>query len=846
MMSERKKIKIEKEIADSKTVLEKLKALKEDEYDPSAFENELNQSLINLKEKEKRPFAILSILQIFHLLKQNSENILSEDEIKSFFEAVLNTLIHSSVDISQVISSPLIHQLKDLPLILKFFESYHNIISNREILKQILTILIEINTENREMLVNYVIKNFSKFHDFIPRIVKFIDIEKIDENQYIKLFIDCPFFRENTEPKFIKGKKRLGFVEKAIEIYPDFVFKNYIKDKDQKIRQILAKNINFSYEPFFNILLNDSESEVRLSLLKRMDYSNIPLLAIDRVLDKSENVRNEMFRIYNECVYQLKACDGSYSLNVFNKTDNNISFIKEGSKIPLEILYEKFFKFFTKLSEGCLTGFSNEYQQILSKSNFTLDFLSKNVELTGVRTFLKNIEIVDFNEIPLNLQDFCLEYLFKGFLTDSQIVKCIENNVFQSLKFINDFNLFYDLLLDKALNLDDLNSVELIVENIKPILNKNNLIIRKKSNNEIVNKKSIDESFKDTIVEDNEVISPNEIHVANRSEDKSFKDTIIEEYSPNEIFINTHTSSNDQFKSLMIENLGSAVDYPHLYYFVYNCSSNPLTIQSINKSNLSLDQKIKLLVYLNSLEALELSVDSILKANLSYKTQQLLISKRTVTPAMIYFLSTGQIAISSNSFFIKAIKCCISSQNFDKVSFVFKKYISSLNDTVFDNFYSICLILKECTVSNISNEKNDSILLNPIINESIIKQEDCKVVETNIVNINDQSPIKISNEQSSTRFPTFTDTVVDNTTTLNTTNITSVNTENLTNAKPNTKIEKLKLTKKDKMLFLICNMIIGFKNGKKVDINFDPTKYGFYKLSEQNKGLIDCGQVIYE
>lgn len=847
-MSERKKKKLEKDLRCVKELLETLRDMEKDggvRYEAADFVSEAKVCLENLKDRETRPYAVLAISRICNIIKPYlsiSPAILSEDDLDFIFESALKCIVEDRVDISEFASEAIFARFKNTQVILKFFEAYTKIAFNRETLKQILAMFIETNSKDREMLVDMVLKKYTSYLDFVPRIIKHVDVEKLDEDLYVKLYCDCQFFRENTEPRVVKSRKRRVFIEKAMDTHPEFVLRNYVKDRDQRVRALLAGKVSFSSEPYFNILLNDSEDDVRIVLLKRMDYSNVPLAASDRLLDKSARVREELFRIYRELVHQMRVFDSSHNLKMFEHTPEHstvaggmLGFYKEVDGASLDEMYRKFSTFFSKLSEGCLTCFSEEYISEIRKSNFSLEFLSRSEELPGLRAFLKSMKITDFSQIPTHLRSFCLEYMFVGTLNDFQIRECIQSNIYEALRFITDIYQHYDLLVEKALTLTDLGSVEIIVEFIKEALCHKPLITLKRDGPER-------DTLRDTIVDDSCTLN------------------YVDELTANEIFINSHTKASSKFVEAMATKMGFAVDYPYLYFFVYKCRFSPDTTQSILKSKLNVSEKVRLLVYLNLPEALEPFVDLILRYELDYKTQRFILSRRTTTSALIYFLATGHVSISNTSFFIKAIKCCLASTDADKVEHIFKSYVKSVKEHAFNVFYSICWILKDCSVTDISDQSkdtgnnghyathndvdnNDSLVLNPMIVESAKPSfySDAPRLTDTIVTLptateenGKGSGIPVGNQTGISRNAVAPSEIQAN--------------ENMKNIAPDVhrRPPKLRLTKRDKALQCICSAVIKARSGQCIDISFDPARHGFFRLSDWHVDMISHGQVTYE
>lgn len=817
-MSERKALKLEKGMEETRDLLNSLMSISNDgtqSYESLEINHKLETCLKNLKDKNIRPYAVLAISRILQLTASSQETLLAEEEICFFFESALNCIVESKENISQFISNATFCHLKNTELILKFFDAYPRVTFNRETLNETLAMFIDVNPQDREMLVSRVLKKYNAYRDLIPRIIKYIDIEKLEEDLYIGLFCDFQFFRENTELRLVKGRRRVEFIEKAVELHKDVVFNNYIRDRDKRVRILLAGKVSFSYEPFFSILLNDSDEDVRHTLLKRMNWHNAPFSVSDRALDKSSKVRTEIFRMYRELLYHMQVSGDFENCGIFIKKGDNsvlesgkLPFSKEES-FPKEKIHDRFINFFSKLCEGCLTGIPQEYIAELENSHFSYSFLYENRFRTGLHIYLNTIQISDLSAIPMHLRDFCLEYMACSATLDaSQIRKCIEHEVFGVLKLMSDPYLYFDSLLNKALTIDNLRAVETISEFIKPILNMKSRIFQKPP----------------TLMDSN-----------GENESGQFKyetgtSNSFEFLALNEVFVNAHTKLTELFMEQQLAKLQEGLSYPYLYFLAYKYPDNPDLIRCITNGNVTVPEKIRLLLYLNKPAIVGKFADQLLGHKLNYESQQFLFAKKTTVSALIYFLCTGLVTISNPSFFVMAIKSCLESTNTEKIGHIFEKYVKSVDQPAFNIFYSICWSLKGCSVTNIGDQEqnmkkitagsDDSLLLNSIIGDTSKASTHLDVFELEDTKITIGMPTEI--------------------------NITGVNRENIENSSANKNQFKLKLSKKDKMLSFICDLVIGSREGQLLEISFNPVKYGFFKLDECHIEMIGHNQVIYE
>ncbi|KAM0679933.1 hypothetical protein GINT2_001874 [Glugoides intestinalis] len=798
-MTERKRVKQEKSLETAKELLEKLKNTPTSEED-QLNECDLKACIESLENKSIRPLAIASIAEIARIMQQT--NFLEYSEVEKMFYALLESINTVKLELTEFLNQRLAARLQSHEIIKKFLTNYPKATCNREALREMLAQFIEYTTD-RDALIMFITRDSSKYNDLIPLIIGFIDVSRLEEEQYMKLFCSSPFFRENATLRLVRGKLRQRFVAAALEIDRMFVLENYIHDRDKRVRILLATKVCIKDEPFYKMLLCDNEDDVRHALIRRISFEQlqsspegeIPLekgveLIADRLLDKSAKVRLEVFKLYENIMHNFKQ-SGQAQIFLNHQIDNGkLNFTRKSTTdgILLEPLFMHFFK---KLCEGCLTGLPAEYFSAIDKTGLTLDFLSDNRTLPGLSFYLNARSLSDFNAIPSNLQAFCLEYMFKGSLTDFQIKECIKSDVFEVLPFIPDPKQYFDLLLEKALCISNLSAVEDIVQFIKPILVNRPLILKNSMNDQAHS------SLLDTNLIDDSGVFIGEIGLKNTT-----KFSI-----DNEAFINAHTRLPDLF----IDQQTGKFDYPHLYFLVHQRSGDFQTSQSIKDADIPIFLKMRLLCYLDKIEVLDQFADSILSF-MHEKTHKrvlfsdrnelllhkLLIGKKTFTSTMLYFLCTGLVSLTNQAFFIRAIVICSCTKSNSAVMYIFKKYVRAIDQATFDIFYSLCWSLKNYSFKNLVAVNNeDSLILNPVLTDTLKDTGEAQVLN---------NPENECNMDSST----------------------------------------VTLLEKDKMLYYICNTVIGAREGQLVETVFDPLKYGLYRLSDRHAEMVGEGKVHFE
>jgi len=788
-MSERKKMKVEKTLEKAKSSLETLRAMHKDggaAHDAEDFTSVVQEAMLDLNSKETRHYAIFTISEVFKLVKSPEEALpvlLTEDELDRVFGAVLGCVVDGKFDMSPFIQDVFFANLRSAELISKFFGAYAKAGVNRTALKHMLCLFIKFDPS--KTLVDKVVNDHRTYLDLIPLIIQYIDVSRLDEDVYAKIYCNCPFFRENVEFRKVGGRNRLDFVQKAIETHMADALTCYCRDRDQRIRLFLAKQVHLNNTPFVSILINDPEDEVRLALIKRMSCADASLYVGDRALDKAANVRLEVFRIFGEVVHQLKAQDPASGMFDHNDQsmveDGKLMFKAEMSEISTADLQARLLHLFPKICRGCLTCFKDEYISAIGKCGFSLDFLFKHKGIPGLPVYLKTLSFASLDAVPTHLRGFCLEYMFKGPLTAAQITECIQGDTFEVIRHVQDLGPFYDQLLGKMLEISDPVCLEIIAEAIKPLLNGKPCIRKEPSAKKVSEPGSIKVDIQnDTVVENSNIFVPenqNESH--------------FQPLTPCELFINAHTLMDRSEVERQVAESGTETSYPALYFMAYRCPELLMAHQLISAGSVDIPRVIRLLVYMNNPKYIEPSVDMLLGHTLDAATQRFLVTTRTLTATLIYFYCTGLVRVPHRLFFIAAVKCCLLATNEAKVDQIFKKYMKSVSSEAFNSFFSICCILKDCKVS--STETGNLIDGASLILTSIIDAETLPEVS---------DPARGS--------------------------------------------KSVKLTKRDKMLSYICSSVIASRDGVVVDVRFEPSEHGFSRLSDSESQMIYIGQVTYE
>lgn len=650
-------------------------------------------------------------------------------------------------------------------------------------------------------------------------------INEITEEEYIRLYCDILCDCNNDEIRIARGKERIKFVKAAIKKNKKEIIMSYYNDRDKRIRNIIAENCDII--EIFDILINDSDEDVRKSLIFKLRWDDIFTYNIyDRILDSSYNVRQITYKLFREGLSRVR------NLNIFDhdgiiKTYKNI--IKNKIKMPEKENQTQFIneteinrnldairKFVVKLCQGCLTNAKDEYIKILQESNFSVSFLYNIRNEKGAKIFLETIET---DIIIREYADFCLEYLYNGELSNDQINMYIENNNFSVLKFIKTADDFYELLVKKIYEIKEKVIIEKILELIKSKLNEEFLVLYNQERIYFIKDKSDfindfdkiefyykeydynkESDFWKDILEFKDLETKKNYYNLFRILLKSEKSLMINAYTQfNEIIFNEIISSYIKYKGydfFTIEEM-----YSFVYFLGYKDNKNELISFIIKNFKFPIDYKLLLLLSVNNYDVLCNNANILLGCELSYDIQAKIKRNMNTNAAIIYFLSCGAVSVKNMDFFVKCLKIACFTYNETKqirkdlLKIIFKKYVNSITQTVYDKFYTICWNLKDYIISN-----------------SILNQDGILCKNDNSINFNSKNT-KLSKDIFS---------------------------ENARND-----LKKIKLALPNKILYFICDFIISIRKGDIIDLDYDFEKHGFLKLSENIIEMIRYNQVEY-
>lgn len=821
-MSDRKKIKLENEL---KFVTELYNKLKKAKKDTDEYNIHISELLKILKNANKE-IVCLAIKSLIELIRINMKvSILNEDELDILFSSLHDIILDQAkskskildpFDLNLFIMLKLPFHIRSNDLIFKFFKLLNTDLKNgwKEQIKNIIVMFINEIKITREMMG--IILNHDELMKNLEIKEYLMDlINELSENDYCKLFLRNPALK-NLPFRIIKGRHKYEVIREYLSDYDEektnFILDHYSNDNDKRIRILLAEKCKVGIE-----LINDNDSEVRLKAIKNLNWNKSTLDSVDRLLDKSLDIRNEMFRIYKEGYKAIKNYLKSYNfdgksklkgkkifklismfdnekdpfdplcnlIQVTNERKDNQkieeleSEIEDSAETPLDSASNmfsdivKFESFVYKIFEGCLTAVSSEFIDLIDKSRFSLFFLMKNKENPGFNSYL--------NHLSVN---------YKSFSVLDQEIKIIIN------KFNEYFRGEFSFLESSYMNLEN-ELREFCLESLfNGILNSTEITQFISMETEHVLKSIKDPEtlilFEDLLIQ-KALKSTNLNFVeesANLLKDKLKGMKPFDNYNIQNLYLlNSHTQFSKSDLNLIVE---PDILYFYLYYLIHR-RSDYLNMELSNDS-LKIDylieklfndmndtnKVIKLILYYNQPNILDNFVDQILNHKMNTALQKMLLKKKTVLSSLIYFLSTGLISIKSPSFFIKAVKLGIRCNYRDLIRQRFVSYMKLVSQDAFDMFYSICSSLKQYSLNN----PNKSLILNPKFGNSdpdhnLLLQNESLASEYSIL------PSK-GKEQS---------------------------------------VE-------DEMLYFICDSVINSREGKIITLNSNFEKYGFYKIAD--------------
>lgn len=866
-MRERKKIRIEHESKDIIEILKKLTSMPQSQEFTKDTQEMLSSLLHMLFHSASVDLVVQSITELFRITAPRS--ILKNNELITYFETILNLFPRVKLNLDTFIRFKIPALLNNKVLINQFFDLYGKSILNQAYLEDILVIFIEESVDPASYIQKVLC--FSPLPKYIlKKIHRLINIVDLLEEQYIRLYTEVLHDVDDHEIRIVRGKGRIQFIKLAIVTHKNEIQLAYADDRDKRVRLIIAGHCDIP--EIFHRLLNDPDEDVRKHLIDRLHWADVSKYNIfDRALDKCYEVRQIIYRIYWEGVAALQQSDMFDKDGFISKCTlkNNkklgcrngvLPFIKNDVYLPdgikLSDQENKMNELIYKFCDGCLTNNKDEYLDVLRESEFSLEFLYSLKEILGASVFLHSLEISDFNYFPEEYKDFCLEYFYKGKLSHREIMGCLNTDCFAVLNFIEMPAKYYKILVQKAIAVKDCRIVEKIVEKIKPILNSEEMIVLDETGQMIrrienehdnvdrsgtragvdedstkcfdLNKRDMTLTVESSYISILHQISGNDTQpsvaddlvISGRNLKNIPEVSFLGSMSDNLLILNAHTKCIRSEIEALYKGDGFGCGFYQLYFLVYQARNDPRTRERILAAELGADDLVSLLLYLNDPEFLPVVSHYLLGCNLSYNVQCRIRSARSLNASLIYFMSCGLVNVKSPVFFIKCLKVAIHSTDKSKtfkkeiLKNIFRKYMHSVDQATYNVFYSICWALKDYAVDK-------------PIDHSSVKEKNINPTEHSTehstIHPSEHSTVHPSNKKIQTK-------------------------ENLINKiSENTpqKENKLKLRLADKVLYFICNFVIGMRSGTLIDKELNLSKYGFFKLDENSIEMARYDQVTY-
>lgn len=783
---------------------------------------------------------IESIAEMFRIAAPR--NILGNAELDLFFNGILKLLTTTPMKLETLVKYRIPALLKNKSIIEEYVKMVGKTLLNRQYLEEIIVILIE-ESGIANVIIKSLLERLEAAKNIIKRKSNEILMNEVSDEQYVRIYCDILEGNYDKPIRIVKGPERLKYVKLAIEMNNEEICEAYKNDRDIRVRKIVAEKCKS--ERIFEIIVHDESEKVRKRALERLRWNDIKKYKIyDRILDKSYDVRQEIYRIFREGVALL---DRSWLFDKESKIfrrgeekkqikkfqfeflDENLSFEKLKKEEDIEVMI----KYVNKLCEGCASIAGEEYISILIESNLSIKFLDE-LKANPYACFLfQNLEI-DF--VDDEHAEFCLEYIYSKELEEYQIQKYLNMNCFAVLKFIKDISNYNMFLIEKACISDDRKSVEKILERLILWLNTKYLVLINKGKVIVFDNAEDVVIFENSegVVEIEKTIqfdqcknngTNNKINYSRYQEDNEidFMTRKIIEFlfeTQNLLLVNAHTRWGSlNIVSFMAQFITSRkASYEFFYFLSQKKFCDQTVCEAIRKCQLDKNDLVNLLLNFDDPKILHFFAKQLLGCRISYERQLQIKSKSTRTGFIIYFLSSGAVNCKSLDFFLNSlsvvIQACdqLNSNTKQLLKRIYTKYISIIPQSDYDIIYSTAQLLKGYAFQFISK--------NCVIDTSVNTNQK-ETINLNNCKFENKSENKSENKESS-------------------------------NCKSgNVNKEFFKIPKKtkvpfcNKVLYFICDFIILFRKGEPRNITFDFEVHGFYKLDEETKEKIKRKQIEY-
>lgn len=702
---------------------------------------------------------------------------LSPAELSEYFEFVARCIPRMPLDLSTFVSARIPALLRSGPLIHRFFSLYGKTPYNTNYLDDILVILIEESPAPMARILSLLpvplggVSTATLPEYILDRVHRLIRVSELTDDQYALLYSRILHRHAGHELRIVRGRSRLMFVSAAITLHPDRISREYSDDRDRRIR-LLAAGVCTDGD-VFRRLAHDPDESVRLALLDRLrwpDYARYDFF--DRMLDRSYRVRQILFRIYREALLSLTAAgsslfdDGPFLRRLYGAGPSGceaaarsgvgvLSLVRLGAATAddstgaTDDSEAAFIRLVHQACGGCLTGFAEEYVSLLRESSFSLRFLSSLAGVPGGAAFLRSLRLSggDFSCLPAEFLGLCLKYFYRGAASQADVLHCLGAEIFEVLPLIDNPVPLLEPLIRAATATADLSAAEQIAELIKP-------------------------------------------HIAGRLGPQAavpFPDA--GPLTPNQLLLGAHTGVPS---SLVERVFSSAVhDYFTLYFLVYQARGDFRTEELLFSAGLALGQRVSLLLYYNRPDCLARAAPALVGRALDPDIVDRIQGARNLNSSLIYFLSTGLVSVSSPVFFVRAVRLAAHTSDAadrgavkkDALRRILSKYVTSVEQPVFDVFYTICSELREYTTGPASHSGGEYV----------------------------ENPGNAAG----------------------------------TVGTAGTDDKKMRLRQADRVLWHVCETVMGLRRGVLVENPLCLERYGFTKLAENETEMLKYGQVVY-
>jgi hypothetical protein len=616
----------------------------------------LIKSLLSGKEPAKTLLGIIELLRIYA-----PECVLDDGQLDIFFNLLIETMSKEKINLESFISCRIPSLMSDAATVTRMVSLVKTATGTaKQYLREIIIILIE---ESEEEVVRKIVRAvlehlprdpsynivFASTREITAPLVE-VMMEEYDDKKYADVYASYEL-RENLLVRNVKGPSKMKYIKAAMsERNFEKLCSYYLGDRDKKVVTFLAENCTPEHGSIFHRLLTDHDENVRAAVLEKIGFEEVVQYGLQvhgRVLDSSPKVRSIVHALY-------RSGADFYRRNLMHEFEEE----EENARNTTESDHLKCFLEFTRfMFLGILTRCRGEAIETLRTCGFTPEFFYRIRKLRGVEEFLDEAaqtlgyDMASFSALPTHpgRRSFCLRYFFCGRIPREELTRLISEDVDSALVYLEDKALteYIDALISRALA------------------------------------GSIKEALK--IVQ---LLGP---HLRDRPPPEGL-------LGDQELLLYAHSNLA----------VGAASDpsyrrpaFANLYFLAHQKASLEVMQGLLKEFNGTSEELIEILLGCNYKSLLGPHVEYFMNASLSHEEHKRLLRSKKYVGAMIYFLNTGSVNISSTGFFVFSIYLIsMHATNRDKTREIYERYCREVAQETFDRFYTICSKLKNMSLQS--------------------------------------------------------------------------------------------------------------------------------------------------